>query len=126
MSSQALPPSLLVVEDNATDALLLEEALRELEFTGAMAVVVDAQEAVMRLQTGPLPDVLLMDMNMPRMTGVEVVRALAGQLAEVKVVVWSAAHNPLDAADAEAAGVQLYLEKPRTYDELLDVLSRIL
>ncbi|SMB85300.1 response regulator [Deinococcus hopiensis] len=122
-----LPPcSVLLVEDNALDVVLVETALEELQFLGQLEVVLGGEEAVKRLQMRPLPEVVLMDIHMPRVGGLGVMEALGVGLTKVKVVLWSSAFSPLDAVEAQAAGVHLYLEKPRTYQDLLEALGRVI
>ncbi|SMB78466.1 response regulator [Deinococcus hopiensis] len=126
MPPQTPLTSLLLVEDNAAHALLLAAALEELAVAYQLEVIVNGFHAAARLQLPPLPDIVLMDMHLPRMNGVEVIQALGGRLMEVNVVLWSAAHNPLAAVEAAAVGVDPYLEKPSTSRRSLEVLGRVL
>jgi CheY-like chemotaxis protein len=69
--------NILLVEDSSTDAFLIQEALRQVAFDHRVEVVTDGVQAIDRLRGGTRPDLVLLDLNLPRKDGREV-------LAEVK------------------------------------------
>jgi len=102
----------LYVEDNPLNALLFEEALRR--EAGVELCVVDSGEEAMALVEHWTPELLIIDMNLPGITGTELLQALRQQpaLARVPAVVCSADAMPDDRARALAAGFDHYWTKP--------------
>jgi PAS domain S-box-containing protein len=123
----------LVVDDNATNRKILRRVLAE-----AGAVVEEAPDGVAgeeRLRElhdeGHLPHLVVMDVQMPDVDGLEVVRRLrdgdaGGALARLPVVVLTSANRSEDTARARALGVEAYHLKPLPRRELLQVVGRIL
>src|SRR5690242_16690991 len=95
MSAQIRPIEILLVEDNAADVELTQEAFAESKIFNSIHVVSDGVEAVEFLQRrGPYakavrPDVILLDLNMPRMDGKEVLAVIKADadLRKIPVVV---------------------------------------
>ncbi|EYB66423.1 hypothetical protein DEIPH_ctg139orf0153 [Deinococcus phoenicis] len=94
----------------------------------AVSVARDGQEALELLRhTEHLPDLVLLDLNMPRMTGHEVLRAVKGDAAlrEVPVVVFTTSSEPSDRATCAAAGADDYILKPSEFEDLIETLNAL-
>ena len=115
----------LVAEDNAVNQVLIESILRHL---GHQPVVVgNGAEAVQRLQEGRF-DVVLMDMQMPEVDGLEAtrrIRALGHRAARVPVVAMTANARDEDRRACLDAGMDAFLSKPIDFDELAQTLRRL-
>ena len=117
------PPRVLVVEDHADSRELLVEFL-ELEGY-AVEVALHGLEALARLRGGPRPDVILLDLMMPKLTGWELMErvrrepALARQELAVVVVSGAGPSRPLP------EGIRAVVPKPVDLDELLATLSAL-
>ncbi|MEV6923574.1 response regulator transcription factor [Dactylosporangium sp. NPDC051485] len=96
--------------------------LPDVEVVGAAA---DGQEAV-ELATRLRPDIVLMDLRMPRCDGVEATRLLARDLPEVRVVVLTTYSDDRSVLDALRAGARGYLTKEAGGDEISAALRRVL
>ncbi len=135
----ALPPELdtevlgrlgrvtvLYVEDNASNASLVQTLLEEFD-NFELRVANTAQEGLAVARAQP-PSVILMDLNLPGMGGVEAVRALKADptTAAVPVVALTAAARGEDRARALAAGFAAYLTKPLRTAHLVQVLAKVL
>jgi DNA-binding NarL/FixJ family response regulator len=110
-------PRVLLAEDN--DAM--RETLRELLEDEGVEVVgeaVDGVEAVALAQT-VIPDVVLMDLRMPRLNGLEATQAIKQVCPEVRVLVLSAYADAGLSEDAAAAGADGYVVKGSPYEALL-------
>lgn len=115
-------PSLLVVDDEEVDALAIKRALDRRGLKNPIVRVTNAVEAfeVLRGTHGSLwidrPYVILLDLNMPRMTGHEFLDELRSdaELQDSVVFVLSTSRHPRDRAWAYAKHVAAYLEKPAT------------
>jgi CheY-like chemotaxis protein len=129
-------PCLLLAEDNPADVKILQRALSQAGARVDLVVVRDGQEALdYLLRQGPYangswrrPDLIVLDLNLPRMTGFEVLRLLRSSpdLALLPVVVLSTSHRPEDVRTAYAAGANTYIEKPFDFDRFVDVLKTVL
>lgn len=119
----AARPVVLLVEDDPDDAFLLEDACRRLGHEGMLRVARDGEEAMAYLLGQgdhadrlrfPLPRVILLDMKLPRMTGLEVLEWRRDQPAmmRIPVVVLTASQSDADIARAYELGANSYLVKP--------------
>src|SRR5262245_58099319 len=130
------PHAILLVEDNAADVKITQRALRESGVPVDLIVVRDGQEAVdyllrqgthADLATWRSPDLILLDINLPRMNGREVlerVRATPG-LRTVPVVVLTTSSRQEDVQQMYAAGANTYIEKPQDFGRFVQVLQTI-
>jgi two-component system, chemotaxis family, response regulator Rcp1 len=135
-SAAALPPSLsagggevhiLLVEDNPGDVRLVRESLRESGLPHRLTVATDGVEALERLRGAERPDVILLDLNLPRKDGREVlaeVKADSG-LRSIPVVVLSSSDAQDDVAAAYALHANCYVTKPVDLDQFLEVVATI-
>ena len=118
---------ILLVEDNPDDEALTLHALSRNRISSPVVVAHDGVEAVEYLfSTGsragqtlpPLPAVVLLDLKLPRIDGLEVLRRIrAGQrTALLPVVVLTTSREPLDLAQAYRLGANSYIRKPVDFD----------
>ncbi|HST85985.1 MAG TPA: response regulator [Kineosporiaceae bacterium] len=119
---------ILLVEDSAEDRELAIHALGKGPFRGRVEQAKDGVEAIDRLfcrgqwadrDPDDLPRAVLLDIKMPRVGGVEVLRKLKGsqRFAQVPVVMLSSSAEPSDIATCYALGVNSYVVKPVDIDE---------
>ncbi len=118
----AAAPRILIVDDDANLLVLLAEQLRADGYETMTAR--DGDEALRRLRTG-WPDLLIIDMMMPRMDGLTLAREIKGQ-ADLPIIVLSA----IDAGDSKADLLEEvaedYVTKPYHYPELRARINRVL
>jgi len=131
-----LASAILLVEDNAADVKITQRALRDSGFPGELRVVRDGQEALdYLLRHGPhaddpswcRPDLVLLDVNLPRLTGLQVlerVRSSPG-LRTLPVIVLTTSRRAEDVHATYAAGANTYIEKPRDFPRFVEVLNTI-
>ncbi len=128
--------TILLVEDNPADIKITERALRDSGFPVELVVVRDGQEALeYLLRQGPYadntswrnPDLILLDLNLPRLTGREVLQRVrtTPELKTVPVVVLTTSRRPEDVQDMYAAGANTYIEKPQSFQRFVQVLQTI-
>lgn len=121
-----MPKVLLIVEDNLHDLELARVALELSDVQCEVRVARDGQEALDLLRAlSVLPDLVLLDLNMPRLNGHEVLAAVKGDpaLRQVPVVVFTTSDEPRDRQAATAAGADDYVLKPGGFGELIDTLN---
>lgn len=123
---------LLCVEDNLGDLRLLREALDVLQLPHRLHHAGDGEQALAylrRAQAGqePWPDAVLLDLNLPRKSGMEVLAELGAdaQLRELRVIVLStAARERASVVGAQALPVS-FMTKPLDFDDFVDVVENI-
>ena len=127
---------IVVVEDNPRDAELTVRALRKHATAGALRVVRDGAEALdFLLARGPFsgragappPKVILLDLKMPRMGGLELLQTLkaGARTRSIPVVVVSSSRQDSDIRSAYALGASSYVVKPVDYSEFGDTLGLV-
>ncbi len=126
----------LLVEDNPADIKITQRALRESDVGVDLVVMRDGEEAVdYLLRRGAhaadpdwrSPDLILLDLNLPRLSGREVLAQIRSQraLAIVPVVVLTTSHRPEDVEAVYSAGANTYIEKPPEFARFVQVLQSI-
>jgi CheY-like chemotaxis protein len=122
----------LVVEDDPGDALLVEMTLTSEPKTGiSVAQVGDGQEALDFLYRrnkhahAPRPDLVFLDLNLPKIDGREVLRTLKADadLSAIPVVVLSTSESPSDVEASYRAGANSYIVKPRDLNDTLEKIA---
>jgi CheY-like chemotaxis protein len=120
-------PTLLVAEDDDNDFLVLEQALTKVSFETDLRRVRDGAEIIQYLagedgfadrEAHPLPELILLDLKMPRRSGFDVLIWLRNheRLKHLPAVIFSTSDNPDDMQQARALGATAYLTKPKAYD----------
>lgn len=129
-NSQLVPP-ILLVEDNPVDVDLTLRAFASRKFTNTVHVARDGEEALAwltRWEAGePVPAVILLDLKMPRVSGLEVLRALKAhpQFRAIPVVVLTSSSEDADVRTAYDLGANSYIVKPVNFDKFMDVAAQI-
>jgi CheY-like chemotaxis protein len=128
--------TILLVEDNPADIKITQRALRESELSVELVVVRDGQQAVDYLlrqgafsddKSWRVPELILLDLNLPRLTGREVLERIRStpMLRSVPVVVLTTSRRREDVQEVYSAGANTYIEKPQDFRRFVDVLRTI-
>jgi two-component system, chemotaxis family, response regulator Rcp1 len=115
---------ILLAEDNPADVYLIEEALREHQVPFEITVAEDGEAAIAMIMTGKVkPDLILLDLNMPRRSGGEVLTMLREQphCSALPVIVLTSSDSPSDREEALRLGATSYIRKPTGLDEFLQI-----
>ena len=112
----------LVIDDSRAMRLILGRMLRGLGFEVAEAA--NGREGLEQLAAGPVPDLVLVDWNMPEMTGIEFLEAMRQPpySSQAKVVMVTTETEIPQVVRALGAGADEYLMKPFTVESILDKL----
>ena len=121
---------ILLVEDSEPDILLTQEAFAEAQVKNRLHVARDGDEAIDFLRRrgehagAPRPDVILLDINMPRKNGLEVLTELKAdpQLASIPVLILTTSQADTDISDAYARHASGYVIKPVGFENFLDAI----
>ena len=128
--------SILLVEDDPNDVLLIRRAFRKVGSETPLHVVEDGERAVAWLsgageladrERHPQPDLLLLDLKLPRFSGFEVLQWLRAQpgLRRLPVIVLTGSRELSDVNRALDLGANSYLVKPVGFDALLDIVRSL-
>ena len=122
---------LLYVEDEDAAVFLLETALREAEIRVTLHRVSDGEEALAFLrrvgnyQKAPRPDLILLDLNLPRKTGHEVLAEMRADdvLHDIPVVIFTSSGAASDRRKSMALGASKHLTKPSSFDGFVEAIK---
>lgn len=128
--------TILVGDDDPDDRLLVEEALGNCTPCYALRFAEDGVELMDYLRhkgafadvaRSPLPGLILLDLNMPRMSGREALRAIKSdaQLRSIPVIIWTTSHAEEDIEASYRDGADRFVTKPTTFVELQHVLCAL-
>ena len=124
---RARPFRILLVEDNPGDADLIHEILMESDERKEITVAVDGFEALRCLREGPRPDLILLDLNLPKKSGREVLQEIKSTetLQRIPVVVLTSSEAEDDLSDVYRLHANCYLAKPVDLEEFMLVVRAI-
>ena len=128
------PIEILLVEDNEGDVRLTREALNEAKVRNNLAVVHDGEEALAYLRRPgadglepPRPDLILLDLNLPKKDGREVLAELKNdpRLRRLPVVVLTTSSSEKDILESYDLHANCYITKPVDLDQFINVVTHI-
>ncbi|MGH7607649.1 MAG: response regulator [Gemmatimonadales bacterium] len=119
--------NILLVEDDELDVMNVRRAFEKNHITNPLYVAANGLEALDMLRNGTLPverRLVLLDLNMPRMNGIEFLREVRADpaLRKLVVVVLTTSNNDRDRIDAYDLNVAGYLVKPVTFADFSDLM----
>jgi CheY-like chemotaxis protein len=117
----------MLADDDSDDFMLFNEALEHsalpLEFSWAE----DGNKLLKLLDTGKIPDILFLDVNMPYKNGVECLNEIRSrpQFANLPIVIYSTTNYKVNIDACFKGGANLYIIKPNSFDEILKMVKKI-
>ena len=133
METEGKPIEILLVEDNPGDVRLAQEAFKESKVRNALFVIEDGVEAMAFLRRegkyaqAPRPDLILLDLNLPRKDGREVLAEIKADddLKRIPVVMLTISKAEEDILRAYNLHVNCYITKPIDLDQFMEVVKTI-
>jgi CheY-like chemotaxis protein len=136
MSAINRTPVILMADDDADDRLLANDALLDCAFEGQVRFVEDGEELVCYLrrsgkynaaEANPRPGLILLDLNMPRKNGKEVLKEIKADpaLRQIPVVVFTTSRSDTDIAAVYELGANSFVVKPTGYDDLVGIMRSL-
>lgn len=120
-----MDPTILIVEDHDSVRKSLHEWLNDAFPDCSFLEAKSGEEAVALVQTKP-PDIVLMDISLPRMSGIDATRFIKSVIPKVNVVILTVHETNEYKANAIAAGAIAYVTKRKMHRELIPILEKIL
>jgi chemotaxis family two-component system response regulator Rcp1 len=125
--------NILLVEDNPGDVRLIQEVFADGKIINKLDVTRDGEEAVSYLhkrgayKNTPRPDLILLDLNLPKKNGTEVLAEIKSDinLKRIPVIILTASRAEEDIARAYSNHANCYLTKPIDLDQFIDVVQEI-
>jgi CheY-like chemotaxis protein len=123
-----MTPKVVIADDEAHIRLLIEQTLEDLDDQGVVILTAANGEDALRLIQEEQPDLVFLDVMMPKMNGYEVCETVKRDLGmqDTYVVILTAKGQEYDRQRGEQAGADCYMTKPFDPDELLELAGRIL
>ena len=127
------PVEILLIEDNPGDVRLTEEAFKEGKVLNRLSVVGDGVEALEFLRRenkyahAPRPDIIMLDLNLPKKDGREVLAVIKGdeKLRRIPVIVLTTSQAEQDILKAYDLNVNCYISKPVGFDAFINIVRSI-
>jgi CheY-like chemotaxis protein len=120
----------LLVEDDQVDVMNVQRAFRKSHILNPLVVAADGEEALQLLRNGTVPPsrlLVLLDLNMPRMSGLEFLRQLRqdNDLKHLPVVVLTTSDDERDRIEAYKLNVAGYIVKPVTFLNFMEAMATL-
>lgn len=128
------PTRILLVEDDPNDVELIQLALENYNFVNQLDVVTDGEQALRylhgqgeELPIHPLPRMVLLDLKLPKVDGIQVLQAIRNhpRTQELIVVVMTSSAENQDLSGCYSLGVNSYIVKPLEFQQFLDVARQV-
>jgi CheY-like chemotaxis protein len=121
------PITVLLVEDDPGDVVLIQEAFEHNKVRNTLHVAGDGVEAMEFLRTGSRPDLILLDLNLPRKDGREVLAEVKGDAAlrSIPVVVLTTSKAEEDILRSYDLHANAYVTKPVDFNRFIEVVRQI-
>ena len=127
--------SILLIEDDRVDIMTVQRALNKNDIRNPLHIARTGHEALDMLRgeggyekISPPPALILLDLNLPKMSGIEFLRELRNdpELKELRIIVLTSSNEPKDQAAAFEYDVDDYIVKPHSFDEFTRAMATIL
>jgi two-component system, response regulator len=124
------PKTILLVEDNADDEQLTLRAMRQSDIPNIIRVARDGAEALDKLfgeGQDRLPDLVLLDLKLPKVNGLEVLKKLRSdpRTKTLPVVVLTSSDEERDIVESYELGANSYVRKPVDFDQFIDAVRQL-
>jgi CheY-like chemotaxis protein len=133
VATKCPPAVVLLVEDDLEDQILTQEAFKGLKVPYELRIVPDGKEALDYLyqqgtyQEAPQPDLILLDLNMPRVNGQQVAERIHAdpQLRQIPIVVLTTSRRQEDVLQAYGRGVTSFISKPLDFQHFISTVQEL-
>ncbi|MBI5468272.1 MAG: response regulator [Deltaproteobacteria bacterium] len=131
--TNGLPIEILMIEDNPSDVRLTKEAFKDAKVRNRMHVAVDGEDAMVFLRRegrhseAPRPDLILLDLNLPKKNGREVLAEIKAdsELKRIPVVILTTSDDERDIMTAYDLHVNAYVKKPVDLEQFIKIVEAV-
>lgn len=118
---------ILIAEDNEDHFILTRDALHEAGLSDNIRWVADGEALMDYLLQAPAPQLILLDLNMPRMDGRQALKEIRAhpRLRQIPIVVLTTSKAPNDVLRSYELGANSFIKKPLTYDEMVHCMKTL-
>jgi len=120
---------IMLADDDEDDRLFFKEAFEEVKIKYDISTFSDGEQLMHYLNQddNPLPDIIFLDLNMPRKSGMECLKEIRqnDRLKKISVAIYSTSSSEQDIEDTFVAGANVYIKKPNDFNMLKKVLSDV-
>lgn len=132
-TTRNFPIEILLVDDSPSDVILAREALSEGRVANVVNVVENGEEALKYMRGEPpyegrtKPDLVLLDLNMPRMNGYEVLEVVKrdSKLSTIPIIVLTSSQEEEDVVRSYSLHANCFISKPVRYDNFIEVIRSV-
>lgn len=128
MSDSCKYTSVLLIDDDIDDRMIFGEVLKELAPDIIYHEAINGEDALMKLSNDLVPDLIFLDLNMPRVDGKQFLAEIQQQthLKHIPVVIYSTSSHESDKKETRELGASYFLTKPNSLHELTHILTDLL
>ena len=120
---------ILLVEDDLVDQMTIKRAFKELKVINELRVANNGEEglAMLKDETQEKPGIILLDLNMPKMNGIEFLQEMKNlrEFKTIPVIVLTTSKHEKDKVESFKLGVAGYMVKPVDYEQFLEIIKSI-
>lgn len=121
--------NIMLADDDADDRLFFKEAFKEVKLKHNIIEFKDGELLTEHLADihNPLPDIIFLDLNMPRKSGLECLREIKHdkRLKNITVAIYSTSSSDEDIENTFIEGANVYIKKPNDYSKLVKILNEV-
>jgi CheY-like chemotaxis protein len=119
----------MLADDDEDDRLFFKEAFEEVKIEYKISAFNDGEQLMDYLndKNNPLPDIIFLDLNMPRKSGIECLKEIRSdeRLKKISVAIYSTSSSEQDIEDTFVSGANVYIKKPNDFNMLKKILSDV-
>ncbi|MDN5211664.1 response regulator [Fulvivirgaceae bacterium BMA12] len=120
---------ILLIEDDLVDQMTVKRAFKELKVINELQIANDGEEAleILRDDSKDIPGIILLDLNMPKMNGIEFLQEVKKDqtFKTIPVIVLTTSKHEKDKVETFNLGVSGYMVKPVDYEQFLEIMKSI-
>lgn len=123
------PIHIMLADDDEDDRLFFKEAFEEVKIKYKISTFNDGEQLMdyLYVANNPLPDIIFLDLNMPRKSGIECLKEIRNneRLQKISVAIYSTSSSEQDIEDTFVSGANVYIKKPNDFNMLKKILSDV-
>lgn len=117
----------LFIEDDMIESMKMQRAISKFQYTHTLIEAKNGEEALTILKEGDLPDIIFLDLNMPRMSGIEFLSVIKAddRLKYLPTIILTTSENRVDLLECFKIGIAGYIIKPLKYEDYETKIKKV-